>query len=54
VQASQQAMARLAAGLLRRCRAKVYLGLPDLGETGFEQRGLLLRAFNRVLQENKG
>ncbi|RIK24943.1 MAG: hypothetical protein DCC54_12175 [Anaerolineae bacterium] len=34
------------------CREKIYLAIPELGETGFEQRGTLLRAFQRVLQEN--
>jgi hypothetical protein len=38
-------------GLLRRCRKQVYLGFADLGEQGFEQRGPLLRLFNRVLQQ---
>ncbi len=50
VRASQEAMARLVSGLLRRCRERVYLGLSDLGESGFEQRGVLLKAFQRVLQ----
>jgi len=27
------------------------LGLSELGESGFEQRGELLRAFQKVLQE---
>ena len=42
--ANQQALARLVTGLLRRCRGSVYLGLSDLGESGFEQRGPLLKA----------
>jgi len=50
VAANQQTLARLVTGLLRRCRARVYLGLSDLGESGFEQRGVLLKAFQRVLQ----
>jgi hypothetical protein len=36
--------------MLRRCRSRVYLGLSDLGESGFEQRGVLMRAFQAVLQ----
>ncbi|MDP3184292.1 MAG: UvrD-helicase domain-containing protein [Anaerolineales bacterium] len=51
VRASQEAMARLVSGLLRRCRERVYLGLAELGETGFEQRGELLRAFQKILTE---
>jgi hypothetical protein len=38
-------------GLLSRCREKVYLAILELGETGFEQRGTLLRAFQKVVQE---
>ncbi|MCG2739837.1 MAG: hypothetical protein L6300_06315 [Syntrophaceae bacterium] len=49
VRASQESMARLVSGLLRRCRERVYLGLAELGETGFEQRGELLKAFQKVL-----
>ena len=49
VQYSKEAMARLISGLLRRCRERVYLGIAELGESGFEQRGELLRAFQKVL-----
>jgi hypothetical protein len=51
VQANQDALRRLVLGLLRRCRSKIYLGLSDLGEQGYEQRGPLLRALARVLRE---
>lgn len=49
VQYSREALARLVSGLLRRCRERVYLGIAELGEGGFEQRGELLRAFQKVL-----
>jgi hypothetical protein len=49
VQVNQQSMARLISGLLLRCRERVYLGISELGESGFEQRGELLRAFQKVL-----
>jgi hypothetical protein len=49
VLASQQALARLVSGLLHRCRERVYIGLSELGEAGFEQRGELLSAFQRIL-----
>ena len=52
-QTNQQTMARLVSGLLHRCREKLYLGISNLGESGFEQRGELLRAFQRVLQERE-
>lgn len=51
VRVSGEAMARLVTGLLRRCRERVVLGLAELGESGFEQRGELLKAFQQVLQE---
>jgi hypothetical protein len=50
VDAQVETLARLTGGLLSRCRDKVYIALSDLGESGFEQRGALLRAFQRVLQ----
>jgi len=49
-EAAQSAMLRrLILGLLRRCRQQVFVGFADLGEQGFEQRGPLLRIFNRIL-----
>jgi hypothetical protein len=53
VRTSQEALARLVSGLLRRCRERVVLCLAELGESGFEQRGELLKAFQKVLQERK-
>jgi hypothetical protein len=51
VVSNQQTLARLVSGLLQRCREKVYLGVSDLGESGFEERGVLLKAFQQVLQK---
>ena len=51
--ANQQTLARLVTGLLRRCRSRVYLGLSDLGEAGFEQRGPLLKAIWKIQLENQ-
>ena len=50
VRVSQETLAALVSGLLRRCRSRLYLGISALGESGFEQRGALLKAFQRVLQ----
>jgi hypothetical protein len=50
VEARQDALYRLALGLIRRCRRKVYLGLSELGEQGYEQKGPLLKAVQRVLR----
>jgi hypothetical protein len=50
VEANRDGMTRVVIGLLHRCRKRVYLGLSELGESGFEQRGDLLRAFQKVLE----
>jgi hypothetical protein len=50
VNAETESLARLAGGLLSRCREKLFLALADLSETGFEQRGTLLKAFQKILQ----
>jgi superfamily I DNA/RNA helicase len=52
VKANQETLARLVTGLLRRCRERVYLGLSDLGESGFEQRGPLLKAIWKMQMES--
>jgi hypothetical protein len=49
--ANQQTLALLVTGLLRRCRNRIYLGLSDLGESGFEQRGPLLKAIWKMQLE---
>ncbi len=54
VQASLEALEHLTVGLLRRCRRHLFLGLSDLNEQGFEQRGVLLSAFQRVLKDAQG
>ncbi len=50
VEANGEALHRLATGLLRRCRKRVYLGLSELDEGGMEQQGPLLRALQRLLR----
>lgn len=50
VQYSKEALARLVSGLLHRCRERIYICLSELGESGFEQRGELLRAFQKLIQ----
>jgi len=49
VQSSKESLARLVSGLLHRCRERIYICFSELGESGFEQRGELLRAFQKVL-----
>jgi superfamily I DNA/RNA helicase len=53
VSAQTESLARLVRGLLSRCREKIYLAIADLGETGFEQRGTLLRAFQKVITQSE-
>lgn len=50
-EARQMAMEKLLLGLIRRCRKGIYLGISDLGESGFEQRGPLLDVFQRTLRQ---
>ena len=47
-----ESLAKLVGGLLSRCRERIILAMSDLGESGFEGRGVLLRAFQKVLQSN--
>ncbi|PJF44641.1 MAG: hypothetical protein CUN55_02905 [Phototrophicales bacterium] len=46
------ALRKLVLGLIRRCRQRIYLGVADLGEQGFEQRGPLLYLFQQILNLN--
>ena len=48
--ARQMALARLALGLVRRCRKRIYLGISQLGEQGYEQQGPLLQVIQRTLR----
>jgi len=52
-QANHETMARLIIGLLHRCREKVYLGITELGESGFEERGQLLYSFQGILSDQQ-
>lgn len=45
---------RLVIGLARRCRKRVLLGLSELGENGYESRGILLRVIDTVLRQSRG
>ena len=51
--ASYQSLKRLSLGLLNRCRKKVYLGMSELDVRGYENRGLLIRIIQNVLQHSK-
>ena len=47
--AQELALQRLILGLVSRCKKAIYLGLSDLSEQGYEQRGPLLRTLNKLL-----
>lgn len=47
---SLDALQCLVSGLARRCRKKLFLGLADLGEQGYEQRGTLMQVFQNILR----
>ncbi|MGQ9909105.1 MAG: hypothetical protein ACUVS2_09755 [Candidatus Flexifilum sp.] len=46
----RETLRSLVYGLLRRCRARVYLGYSQLSESGHESAGELLAAINRALR----
>jgi hypothetical protein len=47
----QRILHRLLLGLIRRTRQRIYLGISDYSESGFEQRGPLLTLINRLMVE---
>ena len=49
--AAQDTLEHLIRGLARRCRDKIYLGLSEMNEQGYESRGPLLVALQRVLRQ---
>jgi hypothetical protein len=49
---SEEALFRLTQGLVRRCRKRIYLGFSDIGPQGWEERGPLMRAINKVLRSS--
>jgi hypothetical protein len=48
----QDMLYRLMSGLIRRCRERIYLGISDLGEQGYEERGPMLRVFQQILRRH--
>jgi len=54
IEAQRRVLYRLMVGLLRRCRRRVYLGVADLNEQGYEQRGPMLYVFQQILQRYGG
>jgi hypothetical protein len=50
VAANQKTLSRLVSGLLHRCKSNLYLGISNFSENGYEERGVLLKSFQSVLQ----
>ncbi len=48
----QSALRRLALGLIRRCRQKIHISICDLSEQGYEQRGIMLRVVQQIIQRH--
>lgn len=48
VETGQQLLFTLVQGLLSHCQERIYLGLSELSEQGYENRGALLQAFQRL------
>jgi hypothetical protein len=44
----REQLSNLVTGLISRCRRQIYLGLSKLGEQGYEDRGPLLQAVQRI------
>jgi hypothetical protein len=52
VETQTEVLHRLVLGLIRRCRAKIYLGFSERGEQGYDQRGPLLQAIQQALRRS--
>lgn len=52
--AEETAMRNLLLGLLRRCNKGVFVGISDISESGYEQRGLLLKICQEMLNLQRG
>jgi len=53
VDANQKTLERLITGLLYRCKVKLFLGISNLSENGYEQRGALLKSFQNIMQKSR-
>ena len=53
IQAGEFQLARLVLGLIRRCKKKVILGISEIDDQGYEERGLFLRIIQTMLLQGK-
>ncbi len=49
-EANRENLSAVTLGLIRRCRKRIYLGISEYGEQGYEQRGSLLMAVQSMLR----
>ena len=47
-----RALRHITLGLARRCRQQIYIGIADLGESGYEMRGRLLNVLQEILRRS--
>ena len=52
-EASREMLRRLVAGLIRRCRRRIYLGISQYDERGYEQVGELRVVFDHLLRAGR-
>jgi hypothetical protein len=50
VESARETLFRLSIGLVRRCRRGIFLGLSELNEQGYEQKGEFLRAIDKAFR----
>ena len=50
IEASRVALNKLISGLIHRCRVGIFLGLSDLNEQGYENKGELLRKIDKAIR----
>ena len=48
---NHESLDRLSSGLIRRCRKGIFFCLTNTDERGFEQKGLLVKSLNKVLNQ---
>ncbi len=48
---NRESLNRLSSGLIRRCRKGIFFCLTNTDEHGFEQKGLLIKSLNKVLNQ---
>ena len=53
VKIRREVLQKITSGLIQRCREKIFLGYTAVDQRGYDQKGMLLEAVNRVLMETE-